>query len=418
MTGTLLSDPKLKISDLTGIAPEQIGVSSLQVDILKREGILVNLDIGGSSIFVCGTDWGELGVGNDSARAQRMTPGRKYLYPKEQVNRLNSVVSAMRQTLERYSYELTGFRPSRYMHYKVYPVWKREWELLTGRFNEVKQDLIDMHDGAVDELAEEFRQIALEAWASSVGKGDEFIVFAGESYTDMDAFTDAVMAKALAKMPAVEDIEEKLHADYRVSMLYGLDDIAKQEEAARVLREQAEIQLEQARLEKHEAYLKDAAAQDAYNHQERMARMAEQEKSIQIEAMMMAEAEHAREQLKAAVSPFQEVFSQMRKQIADDAVEMLESIQKNKFVRGKVAERGRGLLELYELMSVQDDAALHEKLVLLKQAIGPVGEERDKNAPERDTNQVVSALEAIKDLAHAAAVDLAAGPSRAAFIEM
>lgn len=417
MTDTLLSDPKLKVSDLTGITPGEIGVSTLQVDVLKREGILVNLDIGGSSIFVCGTDWGELGVGSDSSRAARMTPGRKYLYPKSEVNRLNSVISAMRQCLERYSYDLTGFKPSRYMHYKVYPTWKTEWALLLERFNEVKQSLIDMHDQAVDELAEEFRRIAEEAWNSSVGTGDESIVFAGESYTDQDIFTDAVLARSLAKMPAPEDIEEKLHADYRVSMLYGLDDIAKQEEAARAIREKAEIELAKARSEQQSAYLDEAAKQEAYNHQERMIRLEEQEKSIQVEAMMIAEAEHAREQLRQVVSPFQEVFISLRKQIADDATEMLASIQKNKFLRGKVAERGRGLIELYELMSVTDDSDLRARLEQLKAVIGPVGEDRAKGQ-ERDTKQVVDALEAIKELAHQAAVDIAAQPSRAAFLEL
>lgn len=417
MTGTILSDPKLAVSDLTGLAPEQIQISTLQVDILKTEGVLVNLDISGSSIFICGTDWGELGVGTDSTRASRMTPGRKYLYPKAQVNRLNSVVSAMRQCLERYSYDLTGFRPSRYMHYKAYPAWKREWELLRERFQAVKQDLIDIHDQAVDELADEFRQIAAEAWRASVGAGDDFIVFGGTAYDDLDLFTDAVTAKVLAKMPTGEDIEEKLHADYRVSMLYGLDDIAKQEAVAQAVREKAQIELDRARAEKHEAYLKDASAQEQYNHEQRMLRLAEQEKEVQIQAMMEAEAAHAREQLKSIVSPFQEVFQQMRDQIAKDAGEMLESIQRNSFVRGKVAERGRGLLELFEMMSVQDDIELRQRLLLLKEAIGPVGEERTASTPERNTAQVVDALESIRQLAHSAAQDLAAGPSRFSFVE-
>lgn len=418
MTGSILSDPKLIVSDLTGISVQDIGVSTLQVDVLKQEGILINLDISGSSIFICGVDWGELGVGNDSTRAQRMTPGRKYLYPKSAVNRINSVVSAMRQLLERFSYDLIGFRPSRYMHYKAYPAWRAEWNLLIERFNQVKQDLIDMHDQAVDELADELRQIAGEAWKSSVGTGDEFIVFGGQAYDDLDLFTDAVVSKALSRMPSIDDIQEKLHADYRVSMLYGLDDIAKQEAAARFVAEKAQIELERVRAEKQAAYLVEATAQEQFDHEQRMLRLAEQEKELEIQAMMQAEAEHARDQLEAMVSPFQEVLFQLRRQLAKDAEEMMQSIHKNGYVRGKVAERGRGLLELFELMSVQDDQELRTRLIQLKEAIGPVGDERSENTPDRDTNKVVTALEGIKELAHKAAMDLAAVPSRFSFVDV
>jgi hypothetical protein len=418
MTDFVLTDPKQKVSDLTGIAKEQIGAATLQVDILKKEGLLINLDISGSSMFVCGTDWGELGVADDSTRAQRMTPGRKYLYPKAQVNRLNSVVSAMRQCLERLTYDLTGFRPSRYMHYKVYGTWKQEWAGLTLRFNEVKQSLIEIHDQAVDELADEFRTIAQEAWNSSVGGNNgEWIVFGGTAYSDFDAFTDAVVSKALSKMPTVDQIENGLHADYHVSMLYGLDDIAKQEAAAQAIREKAQIEIDKARSEKQAAYITEAAAQEQFNHEQHMLRLAEEEKELQIEAMMHAEAEHAREQLKQITSPFEEVMNSLRKQFATDAAEMLESIKKNSHVRGKVAERGKGLLEMYELLSIQDDVELRARLEQLKNAIGAVGEDRPKNAPERSTEEVTRALESIKELAHQAAVDLAAGPSRFSFVE-
>jgi hypothetical protein len=408
------TDPKTSISDLTGLAPEQIGAQYLQVDVLKQEGVLINLDIAGSSMFVCGADWGELGVSGDSTRAARMTPGRKFLYPKAAVNKINSVVTSMRQALERYSYDLTGFRPSRYMHYKVYGHWRKEWDQLLERFNAVKAELIAMHDQAVDELADEFRSIAAEAWAAN---GHQPLFFKGVKYSDLDEFTDAVVARVLSKMPDVETIEAGMHADYRVSMLYGLEEIARAEANATRIREQAEAELAKAKDEQQAAYLNSAILQEQYNHQERMLRLEEQEKELAIEAMMHAEAEHARAQLKEIVSPYQEVFIALRNQIAQDATEMLASVQKNGFCKGKIAERGRGLLDLYELMTIGEDATLRGRLVELRNAIGTIGDDRPKDAAPRDTAQVVSALESIRELAHSAAQDLAAGPSRFSFLE-
>jgi len=411
MTQTL--DSKAAVSELTGLTPDQIGVVAPQFDLLKREGLLINLDIGGASMFTCGTDWGEMGVDVDSVRAVRMTPGRKYLYPKAAVNKINSIVSAMRQALDRWSYELTGF-PGRYMHYKVYSHFRGEWDGLLERFNAVKGELIAMHDDAVDALADEFRQIAAEAWRANAG---EPLFFRGVRYDDLDEFTDAIVAKVLSKMPSREDIDANMHADYRVSMLYGLEEIARAEAEATAARTRAEAEAELVKEEARAAYLQNALLQEQYNHQERMVRLEEQERELAIEAMMHAEAEHAREQLKEIASPFQEVFVALRNQIANDSLEMLASIQKNGFVKGRVAERGRGLLDLYELMTIGEDADLRARLVQLRNAIGAIGDERSKDAEPRSTEAVVAALESIRELSHSAAQDLAAGPSRFSFLE-
>jgi hypothetical protein len=134
--------------------------------------------------------------------------------------------------------------------------------------------------------------------------------------------------------------------------------------------------------------------------------------------MRQAEAEHARNQLQQIAAPFQEVFQALRSQIARDAKEMLDSIKKNGSVRGKVAERGRGLIELFDLMAVQNDHELRSRLQALKDAIGPIGSERTENDPERDTNQVVMHLQEIAELEHQAVIDLMAGPSRFGMIEL
>jgi hypothetical protein len=111
------------------------------------------------------------------------------------------------------------------------------------------------------------------------------------------------------------------------------------------------------------------------------------EKEAKIEAMWKAEIEHARAQLGEIVSPFEEVFRNLRNRFADDAAEMLESIQKNGFVRGKVAEKGRGLVELFDMWAVHNDVELRAKLIDLKKAIGPSVKDR-ADASERSTEEV------------------------------
>jgi hypothetical protein len=115
--------------------------------------------------------------------------------------------------------------------------------------------------------------------------------------------------------------------------------------------------------------------------------------------------------------PFEEVFAALRSQIANDCQKMLESVQKNGYVRGKIAEKGAGLLELYQLMAAHNDYELRDLLVNLKQSIGPVGNRGD-DSPDRDVEAIVATLSQIVSLSRDAAQDLTKGPSRFSLVEV
>ena len=112
---------------------------------------------------------------------------------------------------------------------------------------------------------------------------------------------------------------------------------------------------------------------------------------------------------------FEEVIRDLRNRIANDAAEILESVKGNGFVRGKVATRGRGLLEFFDLMAAHTDADLRYKLIELKSAIGPVG---DKNVPDRDVDKISDILNGIMDLADAEIESLTSGPSPFSMMEV
>ena len=94
------------------------------------------------------------------------------------------------------------------------------------------------------------------------------------------------------------------------------------------------------------------------------------------------------------------------------------SIKKNGYIRGKIATQGGGLLDLYNLLAAHNDHELKNLLVDLKSEIGPVGDARTKDSPDRDPEKIVELLSEINDLAHKAAEDLTEGPSRFSFAEL
>jgi hypothetical protein len=226
----------------------------------------------------------------------------------------------------------------------------------------------------------------------------------------VDSFTDAVIKKALEKVPSREKIQSEMQFDYSVALFFNEQDTilgeAKRAELSQI--KSAELSKAQAAADK-EKY-QAALAYHEFDHIREMEKLAEDERRLKIDAMLAAENAHAREQLSAMASPFEEVFSGLRCRMAAAAETMLESIKKNGFVRGKVAQQGRGLMEIFELMAVQDDRELREKLLALQASLGP--ERIDGKSPDRSTAGVISALEEISVLAESAAADLAAKPDR------
>jgi hypothetical protein len=323
---------------------------------------------------------------------------------------LRSVEVRMREALNKYSYgDIEGFKPYRWLPWTSYDAFTDRWSDLLREFEAVKSEIIDSYDYYRDELATAFASAANQAWTSVVGQGYTALIYKNKGYWDRNEFTDAVVADALAVFPTIAKIQYDLKADYHVALIQHEEDYEVELAIAKDLKAKSHA-------EAQTAYLEQSLAQEKFDHVHRMNRLEQQEKELKIEAMMQAEMEHAKAQLETIKSPFEEVFVNLRNQIAADCASMLDSIQKNKFVRGKIAEKARGLVELHDLLAIHDDAALREKLVELRSAIGAVGDERTADTPERDTAAVKTTLEQIIDLSHNTAEDLE--NCRASFLEL
>jgi hypothetical protein len=234
----------------------------------------------------------------------------------------------MRQMLDKYTYDVTGFKPWRWLAWKAYDKWTEEFARLTEEFESIKSEILDNLDDYVDGNAEDFAKISAAAWKSIIGQGFGGAIVDNIEYYDVDSFTDAIIARVIAKMPTRDEIEARLIADYKVSLVYGQQDVA--EDMARAEMYWEAVRQQRAQTEMLEAEL---TAQEIANRERR----------AKLDAIRQAEMEHARKQIEQVGSPFSEIIGQLRGRFAEDAKSMLESIQKNGFVRGKSRREGSGL---------------------------------------------------------------------------
>lgn len=402
--------PKSQAALETGLDESQIRNVVFEMNYLKRHGLLVDIRISGSGMFTRLAQLGEFGIAWSDEKAKRYTAGSKFLIPKKRVDKLRSVEVRMRQAFLKYAIDVAGFRPYRWLPYTGYQNFKARWNELKAEFETEKAIILENLDYYRDQVAGEFAAGARKTWAAIEGQGYSAMIIGGQAYLDRDSFVDAVVSLALAQFPTEEKVAEQLQADYAVGVIFtDVDSYQEEELAAQAVKK--------AEHDAQAAYLQASLLQEQYSAERRMNQLALQEKELQIEAMMAAEMAHAKEQLENIRHPFEEVFISLRQQIAQACDEMKASIQKNGFVRGKIAERGRGLLDFYDLMAAHNDKELRAKLVELREAIGPIGDERTSNDASRDTESVAKTLAELAEMAEVEAKDLA-NLSRAAFLEI
>ena len=399
---------KAQAASITGVDEGQIMTVGAQLDLLRKQGILIDLTVTGTSMFTRTANFVELGI-RDEAKLKRYSPGTKYLIPKEPVGKIKSVEARMRQALEYFTRDIRGFKPYKWLSYTAWPKWVERWEELHSEFEEIKAYILDHWDYYVDLLVQEFATSAGETWDSAVSQGYDAIIWGQKAYTNKTDFIDAVVDLSLSRLPTKQDVRDNLKADYIVGVVYGAQDYAADQA-------QAEKIKAQAKKESYGDYLEHKELEEKIRHDMKMNQLAEDERQAKIEAMFHAEMEHAKKQIQELGSPLAEVVAELRNQVAEDAESMLKSIKRNGFVRGKIAQKGAGLIEFYDLMATHNDKALKSKLEALKLQIGPIGK-RSKNTPERNVEAISQTLEEISSLATDNLKDITE-ISRAAFLEL
>jgi len=391
----------------------RIATVSLDIARMRELGVLVDIDIHGTSMFTARASWAELGIPREDTRRKRLRRGSKDLIPHLYIGRLRSLETRFRQSLERHSFVLQGFRPYRWVPFTAYEAWRAGWADLQAELAELKADILTHYDEFVDALAADFAQVAHEAWDAvrarrPAGAGEFALVTSQGAFDSLDAFTDHVVARAVAQMPSPDQIERGLYVDYKNALVVTGADL----EAEHLHTEQLYTEQAQERTRQVEEW--------ARQHKLRLeVEEAEQASGIRLAAMRQAELEHARRQLQNTVSPFAEVFEQFRARIYEDVQEIATSISRNGHVRGKVAERARGLLDAYRLLgAASGDDELEAALLELRARLN----QRPANDNGRyDTAAVRAALDDIATLTHDAAqavISRANAHTRASALEL
>lgn len=394
MTTATIDERRQRVASQLGIETDKVRAVALELTQLRELGALIDIDVTGLSMFSTLASYDELGIPQSDRRASRLKRGSKDLIPSEHIKALRSLAVRFRVSLDKHSFPIAGFRPYRWVPFTAYAAWKAEYERLQAELHDKRQAILDNYDGFVDALVADFTAIADEAYGAISARDDDW----GEPQHE---FVAGIVDRALAKLPTRERIATEIAVDYHSALVTSESDI--EAERTRVDTERAAQRTAWAATEKAhaEARIADATAWNA----EQDARARNRERDIKLQAMQQAELEHAREQLRQTVSPYQEVFNRLRAQMHQDVRDILAVISKHGHVPGKTAEKARGLVDTFRLLNVHGDADLETMLHAVTASLAPQPKGSDT---KYDVASVTTALNEVASLTHDAAQEIAA----------
>ncbi len=390
-------DRRNTVADVTG--ESRYSIESVRVDIgkLLQDGLLIDIDLHGFGKLKAGVSWQELGINSADKRRDRITKGQKLLTPVKYANALKTLEVRFRQSVVRYSYEVGVFRPWSWIPLTAWDAWKAEWDLLQTQLREFKIELKAALPEIADENREYFRAVARKAWQTYRTPDDDAVIATpdGKVFAGYEAFEDSIVGSALAQLPTADEIDS-IFATYRTG--YAL---LPPEISTLYTKANAEDRIKAAEVREAEAAARRAEAAAEKANQDLM--YAEASKEARLAAIRQAEYDRAQEELRNTMSPLSEVMLKFRDQVYADVVAISASLQKNGTLVGRVAQKAKGLKDLYELMaSCTNDTALEAALDTLNASLSSAS----GNGSTYNTQAIDEALTGIVSVTKGAADEL------------
>jgi hypothetical protein len=243
------------------------------------------------------------------------------------------------------------------MFYKGWPKFIEKWNDVHDEFETLKQQALDSRDLWEREYLDECAHRAAEAWEAIMATNGQDRVLILELpnstkvFGTVEEFMNWIVEIGRGNFPSSDNISRNLRADFYTAVLISTADIQ-----AETTREQEQQALELlAHTRKEEAHARRAKA-------EQQQRVAESEADLAMKAIYDAQLEHARHQLRTTVSPFEELFQNLRSQIYHDAREMADSIRRNGFLNPQVGKRIHNLIDLFKMKDAVGDMELDRLL--------------------------------------------------------
>lgn len=326
-------------ADILGKTPRKVNIN---IDMLRRDGVFIRVHVDGLSKLKRPTTDAERGISGKDVRKRLQTAGMTYTLGREFVSAYHSLENKVRQNLERWSYDVQGFRPDRLLTWAAGAEWLRKHNQLTAELATINQQAIESLERRQIETSETFLKIAAMTW-NALSKPDdpmEPVIVDNIAYTQDEAgfnrYSARVIEEALAAIPTANDIRA-------ITISY---DVAVAQLGSDVLAELNDLTVQNLRADELEIERRNL------NQREYERKYAANEFRRQV-------AQRIREQLTAQDDPYSEAIKALRNRTAQSAARVLKALEKSGGkMTGPSARAMKNLVETFRVMTMGGDQEL------------------------------------------------------------
>lgn len=355
-----------------GVGTADIEALPFDLSVLTEEGIVVDVDARGTTMFDTTLDLMELGVSWRHESRSPIKPVSCMTVPPDTKQALVRPATQGHQILRKYSYHflilevVTNAASNRWVPWRAWPEFMQAFGRCTAALSASRAEYRDSHAVIIEQMAEVFGLLAADSarrLASTPGV---------EVAPD---FEERFVERMLARIPTPDEVDEKLTLRFRVRPLkLGSEMLAEQRRAAeeRVRLEAAErrVRLERQGADARERVIQaEIWAEEERLRQRLLAEERERRREAEIkEELARLKLEAAREQLVGTVSPLVEGAQQLHAAVYESAAAIRQALSEGHLEAKKVTEMAR----LYRLLNFRSepelDALISEMETLTKQA--------------------------------------------------
>ena len=388
---------KAEVAAAAGLDAGRIHSVRLDIQRLLQEGFLVDIDLHNFACLRAAATWKELGIHSGDKRRDRIQKGQKTSVPLKYARKLKSLEVRFRQSVTRYSFDVSALKPWAWIPTTAWESWKSDWEELQNDLAVFKSELkTDLGQIAVDNRTY-FQSVARRAWVSYQTPDDNAVVITpdGSVLEGYAAFEADVVDSAMAQCPSFASVDQ-ITADYKTGFLLLPPEVIDYYAETTA---QTEGEWGVVRKATAEAALAETLARKT--KWEQVDR--ERGQQARLDAIRKAEYAHTRQQLEDSISPLNEIMLQFRDRIYSDIVSILASLKKNGSLVGRSGTQARGLRDLYALLArCTNDTELEAALEDLSSSLDKPGPGKTKY----DLEAVEVALNSVAEITQDAANEL------------
>lgn len=363
---------------------DTVGQYRLNLHKMRKEGVLVSLTLHGFTMFTRRAGWLELGIPSDDVRAQQFTRGFKHLVPRRYIRKLDTLDTRLRTCLQKFSLDIAGLRPYRYITYAAYAEWKETAADLEAELDALKEEIAEGYPDFKAAALDTHAETAREAWDAIIARkgGDpdhaDHKLDGGDIIESREAFVEYVVARLLKEFPSPERIRTGIRVALRYNLMLSQADLAEDEYLAEYWRNlEAEQRAKtayfdeyaagQRRLAREEEMADQRAVEEREYTQRRLIRAEAEDRELEVrerrvchEAIKEEIQREIRQQLAETVDPVTEIILKNRAALHEGLGEALASIEKNGYLHGKTAKKIGNLAAAWRWFQTFDESLIPE----------------------------------------------------------